>query len=220
MIRAMAVGAALMAISLATEADAQTSGRANIYNVTVEQCELCSDANCTSSSVIRSGNQTFDIASAGIGQTIGQYASTTGLPFGTTFTHLRVTVNRTIAISGTIAVAGLGNCATNSANASSNATTAGVGTLGGAATTQQLFVPNVGAIGGNPTAAQYSNLGISIVDADSFTFTTALTSPVTVGTKPPAFNIGFSTANALQAFNNGGACGMLPAPPVITATLQ
>lgn len=212
--------AALVLFAVSHSASAQTSGRANTYNVTVEKCELCTDANCTSSAVIREGAQSFDIAAADVGASIGQYASTAGLPIGSTFTHLRVTVNRTIGISGTITVAGLGNCATNSADGSSNATSAGVGSLGGAETTQQLFVPNVGAIGGNPTQAQFDNLGIAILDASNFTFTTQLTSTVVVGETPPNFNIGFSTAQALQAFNNGGACAMLPAPPTITATLQ
>ena len=220
--RAMIFGSffALTHVMAAMHAAAQNPDAATTYNVSVAKCELCTSSACTTSKIIRDGVQTFDIASVGIGQTIGQYASTINLPVGETFSHLRVTLNRTIPISGTVAVAGLGNCGTDETNNSANATTGGVGILGGGGTTQNLFVPNTGVFAGQPTAADYANSGISIVDATTFTFTTALASPLTVGLTPPTFNISFSTATSLQAFNNGGACSMFPAVPLITVTLQ
>jgi len=95
-----------------------------------------------------------------------------------------------------------------------------VGIVGGGGSAQNLVVPNTGVFGGQPTAGQFAAQGITLVDNNTFTFLRALPSPITIGAPPPPIDVSFSTAQALGAFNNGGACGMFPQPPSATMTVK
>lgn len=85
-----------------------------------------------------------------------------------------------------------------------------------------LVVPDVLAIGGaGPTAAEYTAQGITLVDATSFLFLTALTQSFTATDTPPNLDIAFQTQNAVGAVNDGAnACEMFPQPPTIVITLS
>ena len=65
------------------------------YKTTVSKVELCTSSACTSTTVLGSSSKTFDIASASAGADVGTYLSDFTLPIGTTFTHMRRTINVT-----------------------------------------------------------------------------------------------------------------------------
>ncbi len=65
-------------------------GAATEYIVTMEKVELCEDSACASSTTVGDSSKPVDIASVTAGADIGSYAATTGLPLGTTFSHLRM----------------------------------------------------------------------------------------------------------------------------------
>lgn len=212
----------VVAGALATRASAQVSGNATTYIVSVTKIELCSSIACASPTVVGSGSKNFNIADATVGGAIGSYASTAGLPVGRTFTHIRSTMSRTIQISGDAGSPGgvPGNCVT---DGTAGATTGGaVHAPGGGPAVSNLVVPNVNAIGGAaPTAAQYAAQGITLVDATSFRFLTALAKSITVTDSPPNIDIAFQTANAVGAINNGAnICEMFPQPPTVSITIK
>ena len=76
----------------------------------MKKVELCSDSTCTTPITVGERDMAADIAAAEAGATVGNYAPTSGIPSGT-YTHLRVTMNRTFTVTGTVAVGG-GTCAT------------------------------------------------------------------------------------------------------------
>ncbi len=196
----------------------------------VQKIEKCTSASCGTSFVLGSSTTSFDIAAASVGAAIGSYASTDGLPIGTTFTHVRVTLSRTIKITGAAtdgALAGISanTCTTDAGNdggASGAAATAADGVEGAATATQQdLFVPTPTSFSGLPTELSYTNAGIFLpMDSTSFKITYELTSPHTVTDQPPLISVKFGTQTALGAFNDSNACKMVPQPPSVTITVQ
>lgn len=212
-----------LAAALSSQALAQVTGPASTYIISLTSIELCSSSACSSPFLLGSGSTDFDIASAAVGGTIGAYASTSGMPIGTTFTHIRTQLSRTIQIAGNAGQPGgvVGDCVTDGIATGS--------TTGGAVlnpaqplAVSNLVVPNLLAIGGaGPTAGEYAAQGITLIDATTFQFLTALTSPITVGTTPPNIDIAFQTQNAVGAVNDGGGdCEMFPQPPVVTISIN
>ena len=104
------------------------------YIVTLKKLELCTaspaslvnttaalssyDVTCTGSVTVGTGSLTFDITSVAAGQAIATFASTTGLPIGTTFTHIKPTLSREIKMRGSVTIAAgsayTGICSTDS----------------------------------------------------------------------------------------------------------
>ena len=84
------------------------SGPTTEYQVTMKKVELCTaypdanawDVDCTGAVTVGESTLTFDISSASAGAEVGSWISTTGLPIGTTFSHMRVTVDRDFTITG------------------------------------------------------------------------------------------------------------------------
>ena len=210
-----------LAVALSTQATAQVTGPASSYIVSMTSLELCSNAACGDPALLGSGSQDFDIASAAVGGVIGAYASTSGLPNGRTFTHVRATMLRIIKIAGNAGQPGgvSADCITDG-----TAGTAGAGavlTEGGALAVSDLVVPNIGAFGGQPTAGQYAAQGITLIDGTTFQFLIELTNSITVGVTPPNIDIAFQTQNAVGAVNDGSNdCRMFPQPPVVTVTIN
>ena len=82
------------------------------YIITLKKLELCTaspaslvnttaalssyDVTCTGAVTVGTGSLTFDLTSVAAGQAIATFASTTGLPIGTTFTHIKPTLSREI----------------------------------------------------------------------------------------------------------------------------
>lgn len=104
------------------------------YIVTLKKLELCTaspaslvnttealssyDVTCTGAVTVGTGSLTFDITSVAAGQQIATFASTTGLPIGTTFTHIKPTLSREIKMRGSVTIAAgssyTGICSTDS----------------------------------------------------------------------------------------------------------
>jgi hypothetical protein len=105
------------------------------YIVTMLKLELCTgapaslvnttealssyDVTCTGAVTVGTGSLTFDVTSVAAGQAIATFASTTGLPIGTTFTHIKPTLSREIKMRGSVTIAAgsayTGICSTDSA---------------------------------------------------------------------------------------------------------
>ena len=91
------------------------------YIVTMLKLELCTgapaslvnttealssyDVTCTGAVTVGTGSLTFDLTSVAAGQAIATFASTTGLPIGTTFTHIKPTLSREIKMRGEVTIA-------------------------------------------------------------------------------------------------------------------
>jgi len=200
------------------------SGDATIYEITITKIEICESSDgtstCTNPLTIGSSSKDFDIASASVGAEIGTYAPLNTIPKGTTATHMRVTMSRSIDVSGYVDVPGLGACYTDSGGAAGTATTAGIGKLIPNSSIQTLFIPNVGAIGGQPDATVYTNNNITLLDGGiEISMIQSFGKTMTMGDIPPAIDLAFNTEGALQAFNAGGACWMIPAAPTVEMTI-
>jgi hypothetical protein len=66
------------------------------------------DVTCNGATTVGTGSLVFDVTSVAAGQAIATFASTTGLPIGTTFTHIRPTMLREIKLKGSVPVSGSG----------------------------------------------------------------------------------------------------------------
>ena len=90
------------------------------YIITLKKLELCTaspaslvnttealssyDVTCTGAVTVGTGSLTFDLTSVVAGQQIATFASTTGLPIGTTFTHIKMTLSREIKLRGEVTI--------------------------------------------------------------------------------------------------------------------
>ena len=170
------------------------------YIVTMLKLELCTgapaslvnttealssyDVTCTGSVTVGTGSLTFDITSVAAGQAIATFASTTGLPIGTTFTHIKPTLSREIKMRGSVTIAAgsayTGICSTDSA------ATAGsgnkyermlAGKTSGTATLQTFFIgTDAGEATTRGTASQ------NAVSSTSYRICTAQNCSSSIGT--------------------------------------
>ena len=82
------------------------------YVLTMTKLELCTsvpntdsyDVTCNGATIVGTGSLEFDVTSVAAGQAIATFASTTGLPIGTTFTHIKSTLSREIKLKGSVPV--------------------------------------------------------------------------------------------------------------------
>ncbi|MDB4140068.1 hypothetical protein N9746_06105 [Candidatus Thioglobus sp.] len=91
------------------------------YIITLKKLELCTaspaslvnttealssyDVTCTGAVTVGTGSMTFDLTSVAAGQSIATFASTTGLPIGTTYNHIKLTLSREIKMRGSVTIA-------------------------------------------------------------------------------------------------------------------
>ncbi len=75
-------------------------GRATVYKVTMEELHFCEDSKCEAYTKICDTPKVADIASVTAGKDVAGWCPLTGLPMGTTFTHLRVKLNRAFTLKG------------------------------------------------------------------------------------------------------------------------
>ena len=200
------------------------TGTADTYTVTMKKVELCSDMNCSSATVVGTGSQAVDIASLSAGAAAGAFASTTGLTVGTSYNHLRVTLNRTFTISGTVTDSS--DTCTTDGSTEANATTLHVGTLNntGAKADTTVYIVDAGTYNGaitmsysNPTSAKEMTIGTPTTDEMQLIY--KLDSVYTVGLVAPQIKISFDTSGALGGANVGGTCRMWPEEPIVTISL-
>ena len=77
-----------------------TSAAPDFYQMTFEELEFCTDATCSTPTKVCTAALTFDITSVSAGSDIGSWCSLTGLPMGTTYTHIRLVINRSFVMKG------------------------------------------------------------------------------------------------------------------------
>jgi hypothetical protein len=215
------------------------TGPATTYNITITQVEICQSAACGSSTILGSNSRAFDIASGEAGGDIGQFANADGIPEGVAFSHVRVTLNRAITITGQGTTAGLSQSCSTSTNTQSNATTFGAGSVGGTPVSQTLTAPDAGANVNNPaalggaasgvsvSAAEYSSANITILNATSLAITYPLTNSFTrqAGDLEPRVEISIDTASALGVSDTGvglgaGNCVTYPREPTVRVNIS
>lgn len=194
-----------------------TCGAATVYEVTVHQIELCTGTDgtsCEGAAIVGQGTQTFDIASAAVGAEVGAYGTISNLQVGTTYTHVRVTIDTSFDIQGTANVGGLGVCNTTGAGGTIAAPEQHA--TGGILATSTLAIPSPGAL---ISAPGYAALGI-VHNGATATMVGPLPAPITVTTQTPSIDIAFNTNEGLGAANMAGSCGLFPAPPDIVVALN
>lgn len=220
------------------------SGAATVYEVTITQVEICTDSACGTTFVLGNNSTTFDLASASAGADVGSFATSDGIPVGVPHSHVRLTFNRDITITGSVEM-GLGTadlCTTRNGQTQGTASRLGLGTTGadGTATSQALFVPSEatalnrgsdGAATGTTIAAGTfaSTFNIDNVTATQMTITYPLGQTFTkqAGDPDPRIEVQFNTADALGAANTDTAttgnapqdCSLFPRPPDVLVTI-
>jgi hypothetical protein len=159
-----------------------TGAPASLVNTTADLSSY--DVTCTGAVTVGTGSLTFDLTSVAAGQAIATFASTTGLPIGTTFTHIKPTLSREIKMRGEVTIAYgenyKGLCKTDSA------ATAGsgnkyermlAGKTSGTATLQTFFI---GTDAGEATTRGTTSQ--NAVSATSYRICTAQNCSTSIGT--------------------------------------
>jgi hypothetical protein len=197
-----------------------STGNATEFNITVKRVSLCVDSVCSGRFILGNSSKDFDVASASVGQEVGSYADITGISLGVTYSHLEIQFGRSLKITGQVNVGGGTVCFTDSSDTSGSVITPSVGKKTGPATSQTLFIPDVGAFGGQPTEAVYAAAGLTITDETTATGIVALSQSFTVTESPPQIHIRINTQSAIGAAELAGNCVMLVQAPTATITLK
>ena len=200
-------------------------GVATEYIVQMEKLELCEDSACATSTTVGDSKMGVDIASVSAGAAVGTYAATTGLPLGTTFSHLRVTVSRTFQVTGSV-TAGSTDCVTDGGTDSTATSLLDAGTGTAASTSMYLadaatYDASDGSTGGSDLTMSYSSPTYATtmtVSGDTAVMIYKLTSPFTVGLKAPTIKVIFNTNTALGADDT--ACVMWLQEPYCEITIN
>ena len=204
------------------------SGSADTYTVTMLKVELCTEVTCASATEVASGSQGVNIASLSAGAEAAKFGSTSGLPIGTKFTHLRVTLDRTFTISGTVTDGSNGTCTTDGST-EANASTMHVGTKddtsGKTDTTFEIVDAGNYGSGGNIAIAYSSpssavSMSVGSPETTQMQLIYALTESYTVGLIAPKIKVSFDVSSAVGgAVDAGGTCRMWPNEPTVTISL-
>jgi hypothetical protein len=227
----------IMVPCLALAALPSGTGTATTYEVTITQVEICQSSGCGSSTILGSTTDTFDIAGVSAGQEIGQFANANGIPVGVAFSHVKVTLNRAITITGQGTTAGLSQSCSTSSNTQSDSATFGAGSVGGTPVAQTLTAPlssNIqkpGSLGsGNSgvslTTAEYSTVNITVVGSSlAVTYPLDTTFTRQAGDVEPRVEIGIDTASALGVADSGasvasGNCVTFPREPTVIVNIS
>jgi len=201
------------------------TGEATEYEITMKKVELCSDATCTTPITVGEIDMAADIAAADAGATVGNYASTAGIPSGT-YSHIRITISRTIQITGTVVISDSSSCFTDGGtdNVANNllATTA----TSASSTTMYLVNDDVYAVGTGDTGSDitigYTNPTYATsmsVSGDNAVMIYELTEPYTRLLKAPVIKVAFNTENAVGC-EDTTADVMWIEEPYVSITIQ
>lgn len=204
---------------------ATATGEATEYEITMKKVELCSDATCTTPITVGEIDMAADIAAADAGATVGNYASTAGIPSGT-YSHIRITISRTIQITGTVVISGSSSCFTDGGtdNVADHllATTA----TSASSTTMYLVNDDVYAAGTGATGSDitigYTNPTYATsmsVSGDNAVMIYELTEPYTRLLKAPVIKVAFNTENAVGC-EDTTADVMWIEEPYVSITIQ
>ena len=200
------------------------TGAATEYEITMKKVELCSDATCTTPFTVGETDLAADIAAADAGATVGSYASTSGIPAGT-YTHIRITLDRTFQITGTVTSGGQA-CATDGGTDNDNDQMLDSGT--GTATSTAMYLVDAddydasdGSGGGSNITISYANptyASSMTVSGDNAVMIYKLTEPYTRLLKAPVIKVSFNTENAIGG--DGNACVMWIEEPYVSISIE
>lgn len=205
---------------------ATATGEATEYEITMKKVELCSDATCTTPITVGEIDMAADIAAADAGANVGNYASTAGIPSGT-YSHIRITISRTIQITGTVVISGSSSCFTDGGtdNVADNllVTTA----TSASSTTMYLVNDDSYAVGTGTTLSEDITIGYTnptyassmIVSGDNAVMIYELTEPYTRLLKAPVIKVAFNTENAVGC-EDTTADVMWIEEPYVSITIQ
>jgi hypothetical protein len=231
--RFLAVAALAMAPVAAYAAFPGTSATPTIYQVTLKKVEICTGSDgagsCEGSFVVGSSTKAFDIAAVGAGAAVGSYANLSALPIGSTFTHVRVTVDSAITVRASGADSGT-TCYTQAAGGGSASAASAATFAGGPAVTGTVYVPHIGtyttsAGASTLTEADFQTTGsrgyIKRPNDSDVLITYSLTAPYTpVLNKQPQVTVKFNVTGAVGFLFTGAACNAFPEPPSVSITVQ
>ena len=200
------------------------TGEATEYEITMKKVELCSDSACATAAIVGERDMAADIAAADAGATVGNYASTAGIPAGT-YTHIRITISRTFQITGSV-VDGSTTCTTDGGTDNDNDQMLNSGT--GTATSTAMYLVDAdsysaanGAGGGSNITISYANptyASSMSVSGDNAVMIYELTEPYTRLLKAHVIKVSFNTENALGG--DGNACVMWIEEPYVSISIQ
>ena len=205
---------------------ATATGEATEYEITMKKVELCSDATCTTPITVGERDMAADIAAADAGATVGNYASTSGIPSGT-YSHIRITISRTIQITGTVVISGSSSCFTDGGtdNVADNllVTTA----TSASSTTMYLVNDDSYEVGTGTTDSENITIGYTnptyassmSVSGDNAVMIYELTEPYTRLLKAPVIKVAFNTENAVGC-EDTTADVMWIEEPYVSITIQ
>ena len=205
---------------------ATATGEATEYEITMKKVELCSDATCTTPITVGEIDMAADIAAADAGATVGNYASTAGIPSGT-YSHIRITISRTIQITGTVVISDSSSCFTDGGtdNVANNllATTA----TSASSTTMYLVNDDSYEVGTGTTDSENITIGYTnptyatsmSVSGDNAVMIYELTEPYTRLLKAPVIKVAFNTENAIGC-EDTTADVMWIEEPYVSITIQ
>jgi len=205
------------------------TGVATEYEVTMKKVELCSDATCTAPYIVGEKDMAADIAAADAGATVGNYASTSGIPAGT-YTHIRITMSRTIQITGSVILGNDGStmtCFTDGGtdNVADNLLPTAASTA--ATTPMYLSDDDQYKVGTGDTSAdnitiQYTSPKYATsmsVSGDNALMIYELAKPFTRKFKVPVIRVAFNTENAVGC-EDTTADVMWIEEPFVSITIQ
>ena len=213
------------------------TGPADIYKITMRKVELCTAStgvtSCENAVVIGSGDRIIDIAAVGEGAVAAAYGDPALLPLGTTYTHMRVTIDRKFSVRSKAAISG-GDANTDACVtiATTDAMYAGdqdankythkpAVAEGGTRAEMNMYLVNDqytrcnNAACNNTTADQDQNYDQGVNSSkhqsqhadgssdDDHILIYELTSPYTVALISPTIDISFGTSAAISVNNNG-----------------
>ena len=205
---------------------ATATGEATEYEITMKKVELCSDATCTTPITVGERDMAADIAAADAGATVGNYASTAGIPSGT-YSHIRITISRTIQITGTVVISDSSSCFTDGGtdNVADNllVTTA----TSASSTTMYLVNDDSYEVGTGTTDSENITIGYTnptyassmSVSGDNAVMIYELTEPYTRLLKAPVIKVAFNTENAVGC-EDTTADVMWIEEPYVSITIQ
>jgi hypothetical protein len=208
--------------------------------------ELCDSTSsltaCNNPVVISSGTSgVVDIAGTTAGEAAASYGSLSSVPLGTTFTHMQITMKRSITATGSAndTASTPDQCFTKTnSNGADDTNAAGHASTASSAT---LFMGFIGTVNGDATnsatagdGSGTSRAATTVTSGDDFLeHRVALTTPLTIKAGQfPTVKIAFGTANAIGAQGDmsaggGGACtagtaeiGLFGAAPDVTITFE
>ncbi len=223
-------------------------GYAKVYKVTLKKVELCTAStgvdSCEDHLTLGSGDKEINIASVNAGSEAASYGSSSLLPLGKTYTHMRVTISRKFIIKSESIYIGAKECNTIATTdgmyptdeAKDKYTHIPVVAESGTSAEMNLYIPSKGytrcddpscdnrtpnmAVSTTTKYARYQQVHEVGDDLDDHLLVYELTNPYTVTNTPPKINISFGTQEAVGAYEVNGNCQMWAEEPNVKIKIE